>query len=146
MKYLYALIVLLMALFLAAFITQNGQDVVLKYFYWQTVPLPLSLFMILAFAAGYALAVVVGLASGIKSRIRVFGAEREAKRLRAEVQNIRKKDEEGTRGDTTDEVTGKEEETSGDDLEEDAYTTVKFPKKEDLEEDVAGGEEEKGES
>ena len=89
MKYLYALTVLLMALFLAAFIQQNGQDVVLKYFYWRTIPLPLSLFMILAFAAGYALAVAVGLSTGIRGRVRTMSAQREARRLRTELGNLK---------------------------------------------------------
>ena len=89
MKYLYALTVLLMALILAAFIQQNGQDVVLKYFYWRTVPLPLSLFMILAFAGGYALAVVVGLSTGIRGRVRTMNAQREARRLRAELGSLK---------------------------------------------------------
>lgn len=89
MKYLYALTVLLMALILAAFIQQNGQDVVLKYFYWRTVPLPLSLFMILAFAGGYALAVVVGLSTGIRGRLRTMNAQREARRLRAELGSLK---------------------------------------------------------
>lgn len=144
MKYLYALIVLLMALFLAAFITQNGQDVVLKYFHWRTVPLPLSLFMILAFAAGYALAVVVGFTSGIRSRVRVMGAEREARRLRAEVQSIRKEEKGDSPGENTS-VTGKERAPFENDIEEDAYTTVKFPNKAEENEDISGGEEEKGE-
>jgi uncharacterized integral membrane protein len=96
MKYLYALTVLLMALFLAAFIQQNGQDVVLKYFYWKTIPLPLSLFMILAFAGGYALAVIVGLSTGIRGRIRTASAQREARRLRAELGSLRESQEGGS--------------------------------------------------
>ena len=95
MKYLYALTVLLMALFLAAFIQQNGQDVVLKYFTWRTIPLPLSLFMILSFAGGYALAVIVGFSTGIRSRVRSASAQREAKRLRAELGSLREKQDTG---------------------------------------------------
>jgi uncharacterized integral membrane protein len=144
MKYLYALIVLLMALFLAAFITQNGQDVVLKYFYWKTVPLPLSLFMILAFAAGYALAVLVGLTSGIRSRVRVFGAEREARRLRAEVESIKMEEKREPSEDNT-AVAGRKKIPFDNDIEEDSYTTVRFPSKADSDESFSGGEEEKGE-
>jgi uncharacterized integral membrane protein len=93
MKYLYALAILLMALFLAAFIQQNGQDVVLKYFYWRTVPLPLSLFIILAFAGGYALAVVVGLYSGIRHRVRTASAQKEARKLRDELGSLKEKNQ-----------------------------------------------------
>ena len=88
MKYLYALFILLLALFLAAFIQQNGQSVSLKYFAWSTPALPLSLFVILAFAAGYLLAVIVGFSSGIRSRFRTAGAEREVKKLRSELEDL----------------------------------------------------------
>jgi uncharacterized integral membrane protein len=144
MKYLYALIVLLMALFLAAFITQNGQDVVIKYFHWRTIPLPLSLFMILAFAAGYAFAVLIGLTSGIRSRVRVLGAEREARRLRAEVQSIKEEEKkESSEGSTA--LSSQEKVPFKNDIEEDTYTTMKFPGKTDADADLTGGEEEKGE-
>jgi uncharacterized integral membrane protein len=145
MKYLYALIVLLMSLFLAAFITQNGQEIVLKYFYWRTIPLPLSLFMILAFAAGYALAVLVGLTSGIKNRVRVLGAEREARRLRVEVQNIRSEEKKEPSEDPT-AVSGRKNDPHDNGTEEDDYIEVNFPGKADGEEDSTGGEEEKGKS
>jgi uncharacterized integral membrane protein len=143
MKYLYALIVLLMALFLAAFITQNGQEVVLKYFYWNTIPLPLSLFMILAFAAGYALAVIVGLSSGIRSRVRVLGAEREARRLRAEVQDLKYEEKKESLEDST-AVSRKEDVPVENDIEDDTYTAVNLSSNADGEEDLKKREEEKG--
>jgi len=90
MKYIYALLVLLLALFLAAFIQQNGTGIQLKYFYWSTPHLPLSLYMILSFAAGYVLAVMVGFASGIRVRFRASGAEREVRQLRSELQQLKK--------------------------------------------------------
>ncbi|UCG38054.1 MAG: LapA family protein [bacterium] len=94
MKYVYALFIFLMALFLAAFIQQNGEDIVLKYFSWHSPPLPISLYMILALAGGYALAVVVGLSGGIRTRVRTIVAEREVKRLRAELQGLREREKE----------------------------------------------------
>ena len=81
MKYIYSVLVLLLALFLAAFIQQNGSAIQLKYFYWSTPYLPLSLYMILSFAAGYALAVLVGFASGERFRLRALGAERAVRQL-----------------------------------------------------------------
>ena len=90
MKYVYALLVLLLALFLAAFIQQNGTGIQLKYFYWSTPLLPLSLYMILSFAAGYALAVLVGFASGIRFRLRASGAKKEVRQLRSEVELLKK--------------------------------------------------------
>jgi putative membrane protein len=91
MKYIYSVLVLLLALFLAAFIQQNGESVVLKYFGWSTPALPLSLYIILAFAAGYVLAVVVGFSSGIRSWVRTTGAEREVKKLKSELDDVRGK-------------------------------------------------------
>jgi uncharacterized integral membrane protein len=89
MKYFYSALVLLLALFLAAFIQQNGTGIQLKYFYWSTPHLPLSLYMILCFALGYALAVVVGFASGIRFRLRASGAEKEVRQLRSELQQFK---------------------------------------------------------
>jgi uncharacterized integral membrane protein len=144
MKYLYALIVLLMALFFAAFIQQNSEEIVLKYFYWRTIPLPLSLFMILAFAGGYALAVIVGLTTGIKNRLRASGAVREARRLRAEVNSLRETDDNEPSPDSA-LVSEKNRFQLDDDVEDDTYTTVKFPTRagEDDKEN-SGGKEEKG--
>jgi uncharacterized integral membrane protein len=92
MKYLYALMVLLSALIIAGFISQNSQPLVLKYFFWQTIPLPLSLYMILSFVAGYAVAVLVGFSSGIRFRFRASAAEKEARRLRAELEQLKKEE------------------------------------------------------
>ena len=89
MKYVYALLVLLLALFLAAFIQQNGTGIQLKYFYWSTPLLPLSLYMILSFAAGYALAVLVGFTSTIRFRFRASGAEKEVRQLRLELEQLK---------------------------------------------------------
>ena len=89
MKYIYSLFILLLALFLAAFIQQNGTELQLKYFSWSTPFLPLSLYMILSFAAGYALAVIVGFSTGLRHRFRASGAERELRQLRAELDEIR---------------------------------------------------------
>lgn len=90
MKYLYALFVFLLALFLAAFIQQNGQGIELRYFSWSTPSLPLSLYMILAFAAGYVLAVIVGFSGGIRSRLRTSSAERALKKVRSELEDLKK--------------------------------------------------------
>jgi len=94
MKYLYALLLLLLALVLAAFIQQNGQDVVIEYFQWRTIPLPLSLLMILAFAGGYAVALVLGFSSGVRNRIRLAGARKEVRQLTKELDSLR--DRQGT--------------------------------------------------
>lgn len=90
MKYFYSVLVLLLALFLAAFIQQNGAQVQLRYFSWSTPHLPLSLYMILCFAAGYALAVVVGIASGFRFRFRATGAEKELRQVRSELDRLKK--------------------------------------------------------
>jgi len=92
MKYIYALFVLLLALFLAAFIQQNGMGIQLKYFSWSTPILPLSLYMILSFAAGYVLAVLVGFTSGIRSRFRVSGAEKEVRLLKSELEQLKQEE------------------------------------------------------
>jgi uncharacterized integral membrane protein len=89
MKYIYALFILLLALFLAAFIQQNSTEIQLRYFAWYTPFLPLSLYMILSFAAGYALAVIVGFTTGMKHRFRASGAERELRQLRAELDQLK---------------------------------------------------------
>ncbi len=90
MKYVYSVLVLLLALFLAAFIQQNGMGIQLNYFYWSTPHLPLSLYMILSFAVGYALAVLVGFTSGIRFRLRASGAEKEVRQLRSELGQLKK--------------------------------------------------------
>ncbi|MDF1535779.1 MAG: LapA family protein [bacterium] len=91
MKYIYSALILLLALFLAAFIQQNGQPISLKYFAWSTMDLPLSLYVILAFAAGYLLAVIVGFSSGIRHKFRTAGAEREVRKLKSELDEVRGK-------------------------------------------------------
>ena len=90
MKYIYALLVLLLALFLAAFIQQNGVGIQLRYFSWSTPHLPLSLYVILSFAAGYVLAVVVGFTSGLRFRFRASGADRELRQLRSELDQLKR--------------------------------------------------------
>ena len=94
MKYIYALFILLLALFLAAFIQQNGTEIQLRYFSWYTPFLPLSLYMILSFAAGYALAVIVGFSTGLRHRFRASGAERELRQLRSELEQLKKEEPE----------------------------------------------------
>ncbi|MBN2719659.1 MAG: LapA family protein, partial [Proteobacteria bacterium] len=90
-----ALMLLLLALVLAAFIQQNGQDVVIEYFQWRTIPLPLSLLMILAFAGGYALALVLGFSSGVRNRLRLAGARKEVRQLTKELDSLRDRQETG---------------------------------------------------
>jgi uncharacterized integral membrane protein len=92
MKYIYALFILLLALFLAAFIQQNGTEIQLRYFSWSTPFLPLSLYMILSFAAGYALAVIVGFSTGLRHRFRASGAERELRQIRSELEQLKKEE------------------------------------------------------
>ena len=92
MKYIYALFILLLALFLAAFIQQNGTEIQLRYFSWLTPFLPLSLYMILSFAAGYLLAVIVGFSTGLRHRFRASGAERELRQLRSELEQLKKEE------------------------------------------------------
>jgi uncharacterized integral membrane protein len=89
MKYLQALFVLVLALVLAAFIQQNGDTTVIKYFGWNSPGLPLSLFIIVAFGIGYALAVVVGFTGNIKNRIRVRNVQKEAKQLSTDLERSR---------------------------------------------------------
>lgn len=89
MKYLKALLVLLLSLVLAGFIQQNGETTVIHYFGWNSPPLPLSLFVIIAFASGYLFALLVGFTGDFRSRLRLFKAEREARRLKTELMEIR---------------------------------------------------------
>ena len=46
--------------------------------------------MILCFVFGYALAVVVGFAAGVRFRLRASGAEREVRQLRSEIAQLKK--------------------------------------------------------
>jgi uncharacterized integral membrane protein len=85
MKYVYALLIFLLAITLAAFIQQNSQLTVLKYFGWQTPALPLSLFMVAAFAFGYLLAVVLGFTGGIRRKVRYTLLDRENRKLKDEI-------------------------------------------------------------
>jgi len=68
MKYLKALLVLLLALVLAGFIQQNSEITLIRYFGWESPVLPLSLFIIIAFASGYLFALLVGLTGDFRSR------------------------------------------------------------------------------
>lgn len=90
MKYVYSVLVLLLALFLAAFIQQNGMGIQLKYFHWSTPHLPLSLYIILSFSVGYAMAVLVGFTTGLRFRFRASGAEKELRQLRSELEQMKK--------------------------------------------------------
>jgi uncharacterized integral membrane protein len=89
MKYLQALFVLIFALVLAGFIQQNSGSVYLKYFNWTSPEMPLSLFMIIAFAAGYAMAVVLGFSGNLRNKVRATAAERDVKRLSQELDDAR---------------------------------------------------------
>ncbi len=89
MKYLKALLVLLLALVLAGFIQQNSEITLIRYFGWESPVLPLSLFIIIAFASGYLFALLVGLTGDFRSRLRLFKAEREAKRLKTELMKVK---------------------------------------------------------
>lgn len=100
MKYLYALLLLLLALIFAAFIQQNGQDVVLRYFQFRTIPLPLSLLMILAFAGGYGLALILGFSAGIRNRVRLASARKECRRLQQELDGLKENGTTGSEGGT----------------------------------------------
>ncbi len=86
MKYIQALLVLVLALVLAAFIQQNGDTTVIKYFGWNSPELPLSLLIIVAFGIGYVLAVVVGFTGNIKNKIRVRNAQKESKQLSVDLE------------------------------------------------------------
>lgn len=119
MKYAYTLLVLLMALFLAAFIQQNGTGIELKYFQWSTPHLPLSLYMILSFVAGYVLAVLVGFSTGIRVRFRASSAQRQVRQLRSELEQIKGEQADvpvaagsGDAGPTAEEGTEEEEEAT----------------------------------
>jgi len=111
MKYIYALLVLLLALFLAAFIQQNGMNIQLKYFNWSTPLLPLSLYMILSFAVGYALAVLVGFTSGIRFRLRASGAEKEVRQLKTELEQLKQEEVRSVRSEFEAEAADSEERT-----------------------------------
>ena len=85
MKYIRAALILLMALVIAGFIQQNSELTVIKYFTWQSPPLPISLFVIAAFIAGYVLALLLGFSGDFRGKYRLFMAERETKRLRKQL-------------------------------------------------------------
>lgn len=95
MTYLKALLVLLLALVLAGFIQQNGETTIIHYFGWNSPALPLSLFIVISFAAGYLLALLLGFTGDFRSRIRLFKAEREVKRLKKELMKAQASDPEG---------------------------------------------------
>ncbi len=143
MKYLRALLVFLLALVLAGFIQQNSQSVILKYFGYDSTPLPLSLFMIVAFGLGYILAILVGFSGTIRSRYRLMQAEREVKRLKGGSTRRRKNKKSGRSGksdksekqgksDADNNDTGENEgDTPDPEKEEPGYDTQKFPSDED---------------
>lgn len=117
MKYLKALLVLLLALVLAGFIQQNSETTVIRYFGWRSPALPLSLFFIIAFAVGYLLALLLGFTGEFRSRVRLFKAEREARRLKSELTQARlsRPEESGTGmsiSEKSGEKTGSREETA----------------------------------
>ncbi|UCF31305.1 MAG: LapA family protein [bacterium] len=85
MKYVYATLILLLALTLAAFIQQNSQTTILRYFTWESPALPLSLYMVVAFAAGYLLATLLGFTGGIRRKVKYSVMERENRKLKDEL-------------------------------------------------------------
>ncbi len=93
MKYLRALLIFILALVLAGFIQQNSQSVILKYFGYNTAALPLSLFMIIAFAIGYLLAILVGFTGTVRGKFTLLQTKREVKRLKSEATQYREKSE-----------------------------------------------------
>jgi len=93
MKYLRALLIFILALVLAGFIQQNSQSVILKYFGYNTAALPLSLFMIIAFALGYLLAILVGLTGTVRGKFKLLQSEKEVKRLKSEATQLMDKSE-----------------------------------------------------
>jgi uncharacterized integral membrane protein len=140
MKYVYSVLVLLLALFLAAFIQQNGMGIQLKYFHWSTPLLPLSLYMILSFAAGYALAVLVGFTSGIRFRFRASGAEKEVRQLKSELEQLKTDEVKAVRSEFQAEFQANSQEPSsafdektsgGDESEPDADTVITGPEEDE---------------
>ena len=87
MKYLQAVVILLLALALTGFIQQNGSPTTLTYGKWVAPELPLSLYIIAAFAAGYLMAVFFGLGGILRSRLRLTSAERQIKALTQELES-----------------------------------------------------------
>jgi uncharacterized integral membrane protein len=116
MKYLKALLVLLLALVLAGFIQQNSETTIIHYFGWKSPALPLSLFIILAFAAGYLLAILVGITGDFRSRLRLFKAEREAKRLKTELIKVKTAEPDDTKTEQLKPGTEPEEVSTKDDV------------------------------
>jgi len=98
MKYLRALLIFILALVLAGFIQQNSQSVILKYFGYNTAALPLSLFMIIAFAIGYLLAILVGFTGTVRGKFTLLQTKREVKRLKSEATQYREKSEDREKG------------------------------------------------
>ena len=73
-----------------------------------------------------------------------MGAQREARRLRAEVESFREQGKDGSSGDTGNQRK-REIAPFENDIEEDSYTAVNFPNKASDDKTSSGGEEEKGE-
>jgi uncharacterized integral membrane protein len=109
MKYLRALLIFFLALVLAGFIQQNSQSVILKYFGYNTAALPLSLFMIVAFALGYLLAILVGLTGTVRGKFKLLQSEKEVKRLKSEATQYTDESEDSkeTTSETPEEKDGK---------------------------------------
>jgi putative membrane protein len=87
-RFLYAVVVLLLAFIGAGFLEQNPAPVSLSYFGWSTPELPLSFLVVSAFAAGFLVALLLGLSGGLSGKVRLRRAEREARRLADEVTRL----------------------------------------------------------
>jgi uncharacterized integral membrane protein len=87
-RFLYAAVVLLLALIGAGFLEQNPIPVSLSYFTWRTPELPVSFLVVSAFAAGFFLALLLGLFGDLSVKVRLRRSEREARRLADEVARL----------------------------------------------------------
>lgn len=96
MKFLYAAAVLLAGFVAAGFLEQNLSLVTLVYHGWRSPELPVSFHLVAAFAAGFLLALVLGLFSDLSGKVRLRRAEREARRLAAEVARLTGRPRRGT--------------------------------------------------
>ncbi len=85
MRYLWAAVVLLLAFIAHGFLAQNLDEVTLVYHGFRLPSMPVSLVVLLAFSAGFLLALLLGLFSNLAEKVRLRRAEREARRLAGEL-------------------------------------------------------------
>jgi uncharacterized integral membrane protein len=84
-RYLWAVVALLLAFIAHGFLAQNLDEVSLVYHGFRLPSMPVSLVVILAFAAGFMLALLLGFFSNLSEKVRLRRAEREARRLAGEL-------------------------------------------------------------